>query len=164
VHPAGTWVITSDQEYAALAREVLDVQKYPDLRQYPGGPPERPYDAAGWTLPLQMGVRVVRYRLLSVPRRARTSCPLVRRSTRSCGQRRKSAIARRGAFRQRARHRLQHQSGCGRYRSSCGPPDRLRPFAGGRSCREQRVPEPSRADGRKAARCSSSRRLDRGAR
>jgi hypothetical protein len=58
-YPAGTWAITCDQEYAALAREVLDVQKYPDLRQYPGGPPERPYDAAGWTLPLQMGVRVV---------------------------------------------------------------------------------------------------------
>src|SRR6185295_8815745 len=45
-------------EFAAMAREVLDVQKYPDLRQYPGGPPERPYDAAGWTLPLQMGVKV----------------------------------------------------------------------------------------------------------
>ncbi|MGH9144356.1 MAG: M14 family zinc carboxypeptidase [Vicinamibacterales bacterium] len=57
--PAGTWVIPTDQEFAAMAREVLDAQAYPDLRQYPGGPPERPYDAAGWSLPLQMGVRVV---------------------------------------------------------------------------------------------------------
>src|SRR5262249_6846222 len=57
-YPAGTWVIPTDQEFAAMAREVLDLQKYPDLRQYPGGPPERPYDAAGWTLPLQMGVTV----------------------------------------------------------------------------------------------------------
>src|SRR4051812_31894126 len=57
--PAGTWIVPTDQEFAALAREVLDVQRYPDLRQYPGGPPERPYDAAGWTLPLQMGVRVI---------------------------------------------------------------------------------------------------------
>jgi len=57
--PAGTWIIPTDQEFAAAAREVLDVQHYPDLRQYPGGPPERPYDVAGWTLPLQMGVRVV---------------------------------------------------------------------------------------------------------
>ena len=58
-YPSGTWIVPTDQEFAALAREVLDVQKYPDLRQYPGGPPERPYDAAGWTLPLQMGVRVI---------------------------------------------------------------------------------------------------------
>jgi hypothetical protein len=57
--PSGTWVVPTDQEFAALAREVLDIQSYPDLRQYPGGPPERPYDAAGWTLPLAMGVRVV---------------------------------------------------------------------------------------------------------
>jgi hypothetical protein len=57
--PAGTWVVPTDQEFAAVAREVLDVQRYPDLREYPGGPPERPYDAAGWTLPLAMGVRVV---------------------------------------------------------------------------------------------------------
>jgi hypothetical protein len=58
-YPAGTWVVPTDQEFAAFARELLDVQKYPDLRQYPGGPPLRPYDAAGWTLPLQMGVEVV---------------------------------------------------------------------------------------------------------
>jgi hypothetical protein len=55
-YPAGTWVVPTDQEFAAMARAVLDVQKYPDLRQYPGGPPMRPYDAAGWTLPLQMGL------------------------------------------------------------------------------------------------------------
>ncbi len=57
-YPAGTWVVPTDQEFAAVAREVLDPQKYPDLRQYPGGPPMRPYDAAGWTLPLQMGVQI----------------------------------------------------------------------------------------------------------
>ena len=47
-----------------MAREVLDRQTYPDLRQYPGGPPERPYNAAGWSLPLQMDVRVVAVRAL----------------------------------------------------------------------------------------------------
>jgi hypothetical protein len=57
-YPAGTWVVPTDQEFAAMAREVLDIQRYPDIRQYPGGPPDRPYDAAGWTLPLQMGVNV----------------------------------------------------------------------------------------------------------
>ena len=57
--PAGTWVVPADQEFAALAREVLDVQKYPEIRDSPGGPLDTPYDAAGWTLPLSMGVRVV---------------------------------------------------------------------------------------------------------
>ncbi len=58
-YPAGTWVVPTDQEFSAMAREVLEVRKYPDLRQYPGGPPLRPYDAAAWTLPLQMGVRCI---------------------------------------------------------------------------------------------------------
>jgi hypothetical protein len=57
--PAGTWAITTDQEFAALAREVLDVQEYPDLRESPNGPLEQPYDAAGWTLPIAMGVKVI---------------------------------------------------------------------------------------------------------
>jgi hypothetical protein len=57
--PPGTWVIPTDQEFIALAREVLDPQTYPDLREFEGGPPEQPYDAAGWTLPMTMGVRVV---------------------------------------------------------------------------------------------------------
>ncbi|MCA9739431.1 MAG: hypothetical protein KC645_17530, partial [Gemmatimonadetes bacterium] len=57
--PAGTWVVRTDQAFGELVRQLLDVQTYPDLREYPDGPPEQPYDAAGWTLPLQMGVRVV---------------------------------------------------------------------------------------------------------
>ena len=57
--PAGTWIVPTDQEFAALAREVLDVQTYPELRQTPDGPLELPYDAAGWTLPLSMGVEVL---------------------------------------------------------------------------------------------------------
>ena len=55
----GTWVIAMDQEFAEVARQLLDVQEYPDLRSSPGGPPDQPYDAAGWTLPLQMGVEVI---------------------------------------------------------------------------------------------------------
>ena len=59
-YPAGTWVVPTDQEFAAVAREVLDVQKYPEVR--PGGPNtplDQPYDAAGWTLPMTMNVKVV---------------------------------------------------------------------------------------------------------
>jgi len=58
-YPAGTWVILMDQPFALLAKELFDVQAYPDLRETPGGAPDLPYDVAGWTLPLQMGVEVV---------------------------------------------------------------------------------------------------------
>ena len=58
-HPAGSWVIPMDQEFAELARTLLEVQEYPDLREYEGGPPKRPYDVSGWTLPYQFGVRVI---------------------------------------------------------------------------------------------------------
>ena len=58
-HPAGTWVLPLDQEFGELARQVLEVQEYPDLREYPEGPPEQPYDAAGWTLGYQMDVDII---------------------------------------------------------------------------------------------------------
>jgi len=58
-YPAGTWVVPLDQEYGELVRQVLMVQEYPDFRESPDGPPEQPYDAAGWTLPYLMDVRVL---------------------------------------------------------------------------------------------------------
>jgi hypothetical protein len=54
--PAGSYVVKTGQPYKAFAWAMLEKQKYPDMRQYPGGPPQPPYDNAGWTLPLQMGV------------------------------------------------------------------------------------------------------------
>jgi hypothetical protein len=46
------------QPYRAHAKDLLEVQRFPKMEQWPGGPTERPYDVAGWTLPLQMGVEV----------------------------------------------------------------------------------------------------------
>lgn len=57
-YPAGSWVVMMNQPYSALVKELFERQKYPDLREYPGGPPDLPYDVAGWTLPLQMNVSV----------------------------------------------------------------------------------------------------------
>ena len=56
---AGSYLVRMAQPYRAHAKDLLEVQRFPKMEQYPGGPPERPYDVAGWTLPLQMGVRVV---------------------------------------------------------------------------------------------------------
>ena len=61
-HPAGTWVIPMDQPNANFVRQLFAVQEYPDLREYPEGPPEQPYDVSGWTLPYLFDVRVVEAR------------------------------------------------------------------------------------------------------
>jgi len=55
---ADAYFIRMQQPYSLWAKALLEKQKYPDLRQYPGGPPKRPYDVTAHTLPLLMGVEV----------------------------------------------------------------------------------------------------------
>ena len=58
-YPAGSWVILMNQPYSAMAKELFEVQRYPAaLFTESQKPVDLPYDVTGWTLPLQMDVRV----------------------------------------------------------------------------------------------------------
>jgi hypothetical protein len=59
VYPAGSFVILMSQPYRPYAQALLEKQNHPEpKRQYPNGPfTSLLYDNAGWTLPLQMGVK-----------------------------------------------------------------------------------------------------------
>jgi hypothetical protein len=57
-YPAGTVMVLMGQPYRAYAKTLLERQHYPVRRLVRDGPPERPYDVTGWTLPLQLGVGV----------------------------------------------------------------------------------------------------------
>lgn len=59
-YPSGTYVIKAGQAFRPFLMDMMEPQNYPTRLQYPGGPPDPPYDLAGWTLPMQMGVTVDR--------------------------------------------------------------------------------------------------------
>jgi zinc carboxypeptidase len=58
-YPEGTHILYCAQPYRAHLNDMFELQVYPDRSRTPGGPAEAPYDIAGWTLPLQMGVKQV---------------------------------------------------------------------------------------------------------
>ncbi|MEE8487706.1 MAG: M14 family zinc carboxypeptidase, partial [Gemmatimonadota bacterium] len=59
MYPAGTYLVDMHQPYAAFAQAVLAPQEYPARVEFPGGPPEVPYDVTAHNLPLLLGVDVV---------------------------------------------------------------------------------------------------------
>jgi hypothetical protein len=56
-YPAGSLVVKTAQAFRAHVMDMFEPQDHPNDFQYPGGPPNPPYDIAGWTLAYQMGVK-----------------------------------------------------------------------------------------------------------
>ncbi|MCW5980488.1 MAG: hypothetical protein KIT09_20575 [Bryobacteraceae bacterium] len=55
-YPAGTYVLLAAQPFRPYLIDLMEPQRYPELRTGADGPTKRPYDVAGWTLRMSMGV------------------------------------------------------------------------------------------------------------
>jgi hypothetical protein len=58
-YAAGTFVIPMTQVFARYAKDMLEVQTYPEVRRGPNAPPEPPYDVTAWSLGMLLGVDTV---------------------------------------------------------------------------------------------------------
>ncbi len=56
-YPAGSYVVKMAQAFRPMVRDMFEPQDHPRDDLFPGGPPIPPYDIAGWTLAMQMGVK-----------------------------------------------------------------------------------------------------------
>ncbi len=56
-YPAGSYVVKTSQAFRAHVLDMFEPQDHPNDFPYPGAPPNRPYDNAGWTLAMQMGAK-----------------------------------------------------------------------------------------------------------
>jgi hypothetical protein len=59
-YPKGSYIVKTAQAFRPHVIDMFEPQDHPNDFQYPGGPPVRPYDAAGWTLAFQMGIEADR--------------------------------------------------------------------------------------------------------
>ncbi|HEX8559061.1 MAG TPA: M14 family zinc carboxypeptidase [Pyrinomonadaceae bacterium] len=72
--PLGSYLVFLRQPYRANVQALFERQVYPD--RLSGGAPERPYDVAGWTLPMQMGVEAYPVRAIREPEGRRRLTPV----------------------------------------------------------------------------------------
>ncbi len=54
-YPSGSFIVMTNQAFRPHVMDMFDPQDHPNDFQYPGGPPVRPYDIAGWTPAYSMG-------------------------------------------------------------------------------------------------------------
>ncbi|MCE9602498.1 MAG: peptidase [Gemmatimonadetes bacterium] len=56
-YPAGSYLVKVGQAFGSHVIDMFEPQDHPDDFKIPGGAPTPPYDNAGWTLAMQMGVQ-----------------------------------------------------------------------------------------------------------
>lgn len=59
-YPAGSYVLPAGQPFRAYLMDLMEPHQYPEIRAGQSGPTKRPYDVAGWTMRMMMGVTVDR--------------------------------------------------------------------------------------------------------
>ena len=57
-YPEGSYLLRAQQAFRGYLVDLMEPQAYPELRSGQTGPTKRPYDLAGWTLSMQLGVDV----------------------------------------------------------------------------------------------------------